>query len=208
MAESPLMKIIRDRVSIRRYNPDQKVSRDLIYEVIEAARLAPSSQNSQTWRFVVIDEPALLKNFIAAIFKGAAKSNNWIKTAPAIILACSDKRLFADQKGFLLRKWIGKLAPEDLKYFELDVAIALEHAVLRATELGLGTCWVGWFDKKAAAKALQLPGGIKPIILTPIGYPAGTGPDTVEKIIHAFAKPRIRKKIEEILFFNGQEGRL
>lgn len=201
--DSPLMQIIRQRYSVRRYNPDRKVSHEHIHQIIEAARLAPSSQNSQTWRFIVVDEPELLKRFTAEIFQGLAKSNNWIKTAPAIILACSDKRLFADQKGFLLRKWIGKLAPEDLKYFELDVAIALEHAVLRATELGLGTCWVGWFDKKAAAKVLDLPHGVKPIILTPIGYPAKSGSDTLEKVIHAFAKPKIRKNIDEILFFNG-----
>jgi len=76
------------------------------------------------------------------------------------------------------------------RYYLIDIGIAVEHFVLQATELGLGTCWIGWFDEKALKKELSLPKSTKIDVILSLGYPAD------------MPSPKKRKTLEHIAFFN------
>ncbi|MFH1728460.1 MAG: nitroreductase family protein [Pseudomonadota bacterium] len=200
--EASILEIIKKRKSIRRYLPD-KVDRKIIDVIIDAGRLAPSSQNTQSWRYIVIDDDKLLIEFNDIAFSGLAKPNNWIRKAPCIILGCCDKRVFAKQSDDKLRKFISKIAPSKYNFLEMDVAISMQNMVLQATELGLGTCYVGWFNKNKVKKFFKLPKGVEPILLTPIGYEDNKSEMLkFEKNVKKFAKSANRKEVEEITFYN------
>lgn len=197
-----LMEIIKKRGSVRRYLP-AKIAREIINTLLEAARWAPSSQNTQSWRYIVIDDENILQKFREIAFSGLARPNRWIEKAPCIILACCDKRVFGAKKGEVGRKLLAKLAPDEFKYLEIDVAISMEHLVLQATELGLGTCWVGWFNKGRVRKFFKLPRGVEPLFLTPIGYQDfGSEELKYEKLVSKVSKSKTRKEMNEIAFFN------
>jgi nitroreductase len=141
--------LIKTRRSIRKYKPDP-VSESDIQTVLEAARLAPSWSNLQCWHYIVVTEPAIKT-------KLAGEKRKWLSNAPIIIVACADPRA-SGQKT-------------DLDYFMLDTGISFEHLVLAATDLGLGTCWIGAFNETTAREALGVPGNIRVVALTPLGYP-------------------------------------
>jgi nitroreductase len=86
-------------------------------------------------------------------------SRKWIRTAPVIIVICDDEKKVLKQKNGII-------------YEPIDVAIAINHMTLAATELGLETYWIATFDKVKVAELLQAPKGIIPLFLFPIGYPA------------------------------------
>ena len=88
-----------------------------------------------------------------------------------------------------LTAWLGNQV-QDTNFRLVDIGIAAEHFVLAAADQGLGTCWLGWFDAKAAAKALGLGAGKKVEVLLSVGYPAES------------PAPRPRKKMEEFASFN------
>jgi nitroreductase len=169
-------KIISDRRSVRKYQ-SQKVPSRLIKEVIEAARLAPSGCNSQPTRYFIIkDEETKAKLKSNNIFK-----QNFICRAPIIIVCCGDPSVYPQ----------GKTDPafDDSNRIRTvrDVSIAAQNLILRATELGLGTCYVGWMNKIKIKKVLGINRKyVVPFVIT-LGYPA-------EK-----PKARSRKKIKDIL---------
>jgi nitroreductase len=76
-----------------------------------------------------------------------------------------------------------------IEYYQIDLGIAMEHMVLKATELGLGTCWIGWFDENGLKQILGIPKRIKVSALLAVGYPKD---DSSGK--------RKRKPIEKIVF--------
>jgi nitroreductase len=86
-------------------------------------------------------------------------------------------------------------AVKGINYHQIDLGIALEHMVLRATEMGLGTCWIGWFNEKNIKKILQLPRGWKVISLIALGYPQDDNSARSARLL-----------LDEILFFNGVKG--
>jgi nitroreductase len=134
--------LIRQRYSVRAYKPDP-VDEELLRRVLEAVRLAPSAANRQAYQFIVIHTRGR-----EAELKGIYH-RSWFVQAPLVICACG--------------------VPN---YNDVDVAIAMDHLVLAATELGLGTCWVAAFDPAAARQVLGLPQDVEPIAFTPLGYPA------------------------------------
>lgn len=139
------------RYSARAYSA-KSVEAEKIDYVIECARLAPSAVNRQPWLFVVAESAparaALCKTYRA----------EWLSTAPVIIAVCADSRA----------AWT---RPNDGKcHADVDASIAAEHICLAAADCGLGSCWVCNFDAVAAAKALDLPDGVYPVVLIPVGY--------------------------------------
>ena len=141
--------VIQVRKSVRRY-ADRPVEREKIAKCLEAARLAPSWENKQCWHFIVVRD----KDVIAKLAKAF---NFWVKSAPVVIVACGDPRRSGTRRG------------QD--YYLVDVAIAMEHLVLEAANLGLGTCWLGFFDEKETKELLEIPKEIRVVALTPLGYP-------------------------------------
>ena len=174
--------LIQQRRSVRRYS-DRPVPKENILQCLEAARLAPSACNSQPWKFIVIDEPALRKRVAERIFSGLYSMNQFAREAPVLVAVVSEKSKILSAIGGQVR---------NTSYRLVDLGIACEHFILQATELGLGTCWIGWFDEKALKKELKLSGNKKIDIVISLGYPAE------EKIV-----PKNRKSLGEISSFNG-----
>jgi nitroreductase len=174
--------LVRERRSVRRY-ADRPIAREDILKCLEAARLAPSACNSQPWHFIVIDEPGLRKRVAERIFSGLYAMNKFAKEAPVLVAVVSEKVKFLASLGGQVR---------DTRYGLVDIGIACEHLILQARELGIGSCWIGWFDEKALKKELRIPGNKKIDIVIALGYPAE------EKAV-----PKTRKALAEISSFNG-----
>ena len=165
------LELAKHRYSCRIYEP-KAVEDEKLIKVLEAARIAPSAKNIQPWHFVVVDEEDNLRE-IKNCYSG-----KWIETAPMIIVACGDQKSAWHRSD-------GKI------HMDIDLAIAIDHMTLAATDTGLGTCWVCKFDVMKCAEILQLPDGIIPIAMLPIGYPQD-GPD-LERHSHK------RKSLSEIV---------
>ena len=155
-----LLDVIRHRKSIRHFL-DRPVERDKIMACLEAARLAPSTCNSQPWKFVVVDDEQLKNKLCRAAFSGIYLMNSFCKRAPVIVVVVSERSKFLAMIGGLFR---------GTKYYLIDIGIAGEHFVLQAEELGLGTCWIGWFNERAVKSMLNIPKDKKIDILIAVGY--------------------------------------
>jgi len=155
-----LIDLVKHRKSVRDFL-DRPVEREKIMMCLEAARLAPSACNSQPWRFVVVDDRRLKNKLCDAAFSGVYLINSFCKTAPVIVAVISEKPKFLARIGGMFR---------GTKYYLLDIGIACEHFVLQAEDLGLGTCWIGWFDERAVKSTLNIPQHKKIDVLIALGY--------------------------------------
>ena len=155
-----LLDVIKHRRSVRHFL-DRPVEREKITMCLEAARLAPSTCNSQPWKFVVVDDEQLKNRLCKAAFSGIYLMNSFCKKAPVIVVVVSERAKFLAMIGGLFR---------GTKYYLLDIGIAGEHFVLQAEELGLGTCWIGWFNERAVKSILNIPRYKKIDILIALGY--------------------------------------
>ncbi|MEI7481226.1 MAG: nitroreductase family protein [Elusimicrobiota bacterium] len=181
MLETPLLKLVSKRRSVRKYKP-LPVEKEKLLICLEAARLAPSACNAQPYKFVVVDDPAVKDKLAAAVFSGIHSPIKFAAQASVLVVVVS-------QKG-KLSAWLGNQV-QDTNFRLVDIGIAAEHFVLAAEEQGLATCWLGWFDAKGAAKALGLPAGCKAEVMLSVGYADEAPP------------ARKRKTMEEISSFNG-----
>lgn len=134
------------------YRPDP-VEDDKLARILEAARLAPTACNRQPFRVLVVRTRGRELELRRIYDKP------WFVAAPLVIGACS-----LPGHGWSRRD--GK------SYADVDVAIAMDHLILAATNEGLGTCWIAAFDPSAARQVLGLPSDVEPIALTPLGHPA------------------------------------
>jgi nitroreductase len=155
-----LLDLLRHRVSVREFR-DIPVERDKIVVCLEAARLAPSACNSQPWKFIVVDDRDLKDKLCEAAFGGIYYMNAFCKTAPVIVAVVSEKSKFLARIGGMYR---------GTKYYLIDIGIVIEHFVLQAEDLGLGTCWIGWFNEWAIKSVLKVPKEKKIDILIALGY--------------------------------------
>ena len=166
-----LLDSIKERYSVRKFL-DTPIEQEKIDILLEAARLAPSASNKQTWHFVVIRDKEKRKQ-LANICRG----QKFVSEAPITIAVCNTNLDYT--------MTCGQKAPV------IDGAIAAEHIVLQAVELGLGSCWIGAFYHDKMAKLMNLPQNYEIIGLLPIGYPA------VEK------GNRDLKTIEEVVSYDN-----
>ncbi len=163
-------RLVQERYSSRSYQP-REVEKDKLLRVLEAARLAPTAANRQAFRIVVITDPVLRSEMKAAYHR------EWFYTAPVIIVAV----------GFPDRNWV---RADGKNYNDVDVAIVMDHLIMQAAELGLGTCWIADFDAHAVSEILDLPDDALPVALTPLGYPADS------------ARPKKRGLLEDLVSWN------
>ena len=173
-----LLEVIANRQSDRSYKATP-VEPEKIQLCIEAGRLAPSACNAQPWKFVVVDNQEL-KNKIAAC--GASMMmNKFLSQVPVIVVVVLEKANATSFIGGLVK---GK------DFTVMDIGIAVENICLQATELGLGTCILGWFNEKKVKQLLHIPKSRRVPLMLSIGYPDG------EK------RTKIRKTTEEICSYN------
>ena len=155
-----LSDLFKNRKSVRDYL-DRAVEREKIMMCLEAARLAPSACNSQPWKFIVIDDKELKDKLCDKAFGGIYSMNTFCKKAPVIVVVISEESKFLARVGGMVR---------GTKYHLIDIGIAGEHFVLQAQDLGLGTCWIGWFNEQGVKSVLNIPQDKKIDILIALGY--------------------------------------
>lgn len=162
-----VLEAIATRYSVRGYKPDP-VDEELLTKVLEAARQAPTAANRQPFRVVVIQTKGREEE-LARVY-----GRRWFTSAPLVLGVVA-------VPGEAWRRM------DDKPYDEVDAAIAMDHLVLAATALGLGTCWVAAFDPAAAREVLGLPDDVEPIAFTPLGYAdkarAATGRRPLDELV-------------------------
>jgi len=142
---------IRSRRSIRKYL-DRPVEEETLKQILEAGRLAPSANNRQEWRFVVVQHPETRQKL-----SRAACNQSFVAEAPVVIACCSvesDKVMTCGQPAYTI-----------------DVSIAIDHMTMAAAALGLGTCWIGAFSEDQVREILRIPDSIRIVELLILGYP-------------------------------------
>ena len=155
-----LLDLVKHRKSVRDFL-DVPVEREKIVMCLEAARLAPSACNSQPWKFIVVDDRQLKDKLCDAAFGGIYSVNSFCKMAPVMVVVVSEKSKFLARIGGMFR---------GTKYYLIDIGVACEHFVLQAEDLGLGTCWIGWFKEQPIKPILNIPPHKKIDILIALGY--------------------------------------
>lgn len=169
---SDILTLARLRCSVRAYK-SRAIEPEKLDYILETVRMAPSAVNFQPWYFIVIQEEETRKKIQECY------DRDWFAQAPVYIVACGDHRTSWKRKS-------------DMKDFcDVDVAIAIEHLCLAATEQELGTCWVCNFNTIRCAEILNLPCNVEPLALIPIGYPED--PDVF------ITTPKKRKAFNEII---------
>ncbi|MCK5351457.1 nitroreductase family protein [bacterium] len=158
--ESIVLDIIRKRYSCRRYRSDQ-VDTSRLAVMKEAVRQAPSACNRQPYTFHFVTDEKIIKEIAQAVPLGPASVNKWIETAPLIVAAVGKPELV----------WHKMTQVIDTDYHRTDAIIAMDHLSLVATEMDLGTCWVGWFHRKKVGKILKVNSGEEVVILMTVGFP-------------------------------------
>lgn len=139
------------RRSVRSYK-DKKIPEEKLQKIIESARMAPSARNKQDWKFVIVQDEEVKDKI-----HEAANGQKFVKEAPTVVVGVATK---PDEKMEC-----------DIPTGIVDVTIAMDHITLKATEEGIGTCWIGAFDQEEVKEILNIPEGCKVVALMPMGYP-------------------------------------
>lgn len=175
------MREIESRRSIRKYDPTRAITDEMIEKVIESARIAPSGSNTQPWHFIVIKSDDMREK-VAKV----SHDQKWMMTAPVFIACIADIR---SRIGEDVPLTLDENSPEpELKQIIRDTAIGVEHLVLEAESLGLGTCWVAWFTQDEIRPVMNIPADKYVVGIITLGYAAeapGQRPrKSYEEIVH------------------------
>lgn len=142
------LELAKRRYSCRSYT-DQPVEQDKIDRIVEAAHVAPTAANRQPVRLLLVDDAKGLE-----ALDGAGMTHG----APLAIVVCADRT----------QSWHRKI--DDMNAADIDATILTDHMMMEATALGLGTCWICWFDPKAVKRDLALPEALDPVNILVVGY--------------------------------------
>lgn len=178
-----IIKEIVDRRSIRKYL-NQEVTKEQILTVLEAARLAPSGSNTQPWRFIVVTSQETKEKIVMA-----DHNQKWMLDAPVLIVCVADISCRISETSEMVLD--ENTSCHELKQIIRDTAISVEHILLQATHLGLGSCWTGWYEQEAMKKALNISKDKYVVGVVTLGYAAEN------------PAPRKRKEMDEIVIFEA-----
>jgi nitroreductase len=167
--------LIIDRQSDRQYDVNKAVEEEKLIECIASAGLAPSACNAQPWKFIVVKDETL-KSQIGEC-AASMGMNRFCLDAPAIVVLTLEKPNFLSKVGSVLK---------DKEYTLIDIGIVAYHFCLKARDLGLGTCMIGWFNEKKAKQLLGIPSSKRVPLLITIGYRSGE------------VRSKTRKKLSDI----------
>ena len=160
--------VINKRRSHRKFKEDI-IEDEILKRIIEAGRLAPTWSNKQGVRYIIVKNKSLIKEIADGI------TQKWTEDVPMLIVVC------------IAPNGSGKNM-NNMEYYTVDAAICMEHIILAATNEGLGTCWIGWFDEQKIKDTLSIPEKVRVVALTPLGYSRYT------------PREQNRKPIEQICF--------
>jgi nitroreductase len=141
---------ISKRRSIRKYKSDE-VEDEKLQKILESARIAPSAANRQEWKFIVVKDAETRHKLVEAAY-----GQKLVGEAPVTIAACSTES--------------ERTMPCGQYAYTVDLSIAVSFMILEATELGLGTCWLGAFDEGKVKTVLDIPGDIRVPAMFTLGY--------------------------------------
>jgi len=156
--------VIRKRRSVRHFI-DRDVSPEMVYQLLDAARWAPTGGNLQPWEFIVVRNQTVREDLVNGTFVGymakTGRPQKWILEAPLIIATC------INVKRAVARYGSGELTRTNVL---MDGAAAIENLLLAAVDIGLSACWVAGFIHEKIAEVLKVPQGVKVLALIPVGY--------------------------------------
>lgn len=150
------MEAIKERRSIRRFKSDP-VPKEVLGRVLDVARWAPSAGNIQARDLIVVKDDEKKKSIAHA-----ALNQMFIAEAPIVIVVCANQERSAYRYGDRGR----------YLYSIQDAAAATQNLLLAVHAEGLGACWVGAFNEEKVREILEIPKGVRPVTIVPIGYPA------------------------------------
>jgi len=156
-----ILEVIKKRQSVRSYQ-DKEIPEEILQQILEAGRLAPSACNNQPWKFIVVKDKKLKEKLVTA-----CKNQNFVGEASVVIVGCAINPSY-------------KMGNGEYSY-TIDLAIALEHMGLQAADLGLGTCWIGAFYQDQVKDILEIPDDVSVVALMPLGFPQALGTKTERK---------------------------
>jgi nitroreductase len=173
------LELVKQRQSDRAYDAERPVEAEKLEYLLEATRLAPSACNAQPWTFVVVTDPTVRAQVVEAVSdKGL---NPFAKQAPVFIVVVEENANFTSKLGGIIKQ---------KHYPHMDLGIAAAHLTLAATEQGLGSCIVGWFNEKKLRECLHIPTAKRPVLVITLGY--STQPLRAKK----------RKSSSEVIVYN------
>ncbi len=175
-----MLQFITGRQSDRKYD-ERPVEKEKLDRIIEAARMAPSANNAQPWKFIVVTDTELLKKISIAASAPLLGMNSFVGQAPVQIIVVRQKSDLQTKAASIVKK---------RDYSLLDVGIASENICLQAEAEGLGSCMIGWFDEKAVRKHLGIPRSIRVELIITIGYSA------------SHQREKKRKPLEVVVSYN------
>ena len=170
------------RSSVRDFSPEP-LPDNVLADMLEAARLAPSAQNKQPWRFIVLRDNDKIKS-MAFNCGLIGLANFFIRKAPCVIIACAETKSNVRING------------QD--YYLVDTAIAFQQLMLAAWNHGVGSCWLAAFSEKKLKPWLKIPESWRIVGLSPFGYPADKQ-GLYSKMAKAFAGSKDRLPLDKIV---------
>jgi len=179
------MDVVLSRESVRNFN-SEPIPQEIIDQIMEAGRWAPSTQNRQPWRFLVITDRELIQKLpFHCGFIGLV--NHFLKDAAFVVIACADPK--------------EDLVMNGQAFYLVDTAIALQQMVLAAWNFGVGSCWLGAFSETSVKAFLDIPNSIRVIAICPFGYPKEKK-TLYAKAVSSFAGSRKRNPKENVFYVN------
>ncbi|MGL5636425.1 MAG: nitroreductase family protein [Bacteroidales bacterium] len=173
--------LVKQRQSDRAFDPQKIVEQEKLDRILQAAQFAPSACNAQPWRFIVVKEELLRHQIADATSTKMLGINHFTKQAPIHIIVIEEPANFSSQMGSFFKK----------KHFpHIDIGIVAEHICLAATEEGLGSCMIGWFDEKKIKKILNIPSSRTVVLDIVIGYSTQS------------LRPKKRKEIDKLVSYD------
>ena len=145
-----VIEAIKKRRSVRDYR-EKEIPENVLREIMEAGRLAPSARNQQAWKFIVIQDEAIKEKIMEA-----CRNRSFVGQAPVVIAGCATNT--------------SHIMPNGVSSYPVDLAIALDHISLQAADLGLGTCMIGWFNESKIRELLGVPKKRKIGLVITLGY--------------------------------------
>ncbi len=176
-----LLELAQTRQSCRNFDPDRPVEREKLITCLQAACISPSACNSQPWRYIAVDEPARLLQLAACLQETGL--NRFTENARAFVVVLEGRQNFGAKMGGSLK---------NQPFSGIDIGLSVAHFILCATDQGLGSCVMGWFNERKIKMLLGIPKTRRVRLVIALGYAAPDDP----------LREKDRKGWDEMVSFN------